>query len=655
MNEKLEIRNKYLLFWAMVTSLLLGFGGFIFLVIWNEYVSLSFISKRYTLLSLYFFIAVLTSFWILWKGSRSNWNNLFTNPVLKISFGNRRIFAYIILALPVFLFNSFTNFKTPYFSWVGLSILMFCATVATLFLYQDKDWKAEAKAWGFFILVASLSFFIGKEFNSISSYPFSMGWSETSRYYLASLPLSDSVYGMDLPLPHRNFTRYLMQAVPFLFSGTGLWFHRFWEAFLRISLPLLTSFFLIRRFSINSYWIKTFAILWGMLFIQQGPIFYPMLIIMIVIFATFDSKNLWGSTFWILLASIWAGLTRINWVPMPALIAFMIYLMENKMEVDKRLSSIFSYFSFPLFWGISGIFTGLLTQQWYQVISGLPADIFSTDFSSDLLWSRLFPNITYSPGIFVGILAITFPILLYIIVSTNGKKGIWHPLKRLSVWVIIVGLFSGGVIVSTKIGGGTNLHNMDTFIVALYVIGSYLYFYCSDEQENRKTKGSFPGLLFGLLILLPVLNNGLSGSPFNKQYNLATERNLQKLQGYVDIFDEKGEILFIAERHLLTFGLIENVDFVNNYEKMILMEMTMGRNMNYLEKFYQDLEDQRFSMIVSDIISTSLRDPLESPLAEENNINVELVSIPITCYYSPLRIFFKEQFMVWTPLKNPTC
>ena len=653
MDERIENRNKYLLSWAMVTSLLVEIGGFIFLIIWDENVSISFASKRFIFLSIYWITAGIIAVWIFWNGSRSNWKYPQIRNAGKNPTRYHRIFAYFFLALPAILFSVISFFNIPYFSWIGLSILMFCSTLATIVLYRDKDWKALTKNWGVLILVACVSFLVGKELNSISSYPFSMGWSETSRYYLASLTMDKTVYGIDLPLPHRNLSRYLMQSIPFLFSGAGLWAHRFWEGLLQIVLPFLASFFLVRRFSLDNKKKKAFAILWGGLFIQQGPVFYPMLVIMILIFSTFDSKHLWRSTFWILLTSIWAGITRVNWIPMPALIAIMIYLMENRNEVENRASRIISYFSYPFFWGVSGILAGLLSQQWYQENSGLPADIFSTDLSSDLLWYRLLPNITYSPGILVGILAITFPILLYIILNMNANKKILHPLNRLSIWAIIASLFLGGVVVSTKIGGGTNLHNMDVFIVALYVIGSYLYFEYVDSHKNNKTQK--PGFLIGLILLIPVLIHGLSGSPFSIQNYLVPEDHLQRLQGYVDEYKDKGEVLFIAERHLLTFGLIENVDFVNDYEKIILMEMTMGRNMNYLERFYQDLKTQKFSMIVSDIIKTSLKDPMKSPLAEENNINAELISKPITCYYSPLEIFSEVGFMVWVPLNEPIC
>jgi hypothetical protein len=83
----------------------------------------------------------------------------------------------------------------------------------------------------------------------ISDYPLSMGWSETSRYYYASLFLSERIYGMEIPPPALHPSRYLLQAIPFLINDTSLWFHRFWQVFLWISLPLLTAYLLARHFA----------------------------------------------------------------------------------------------------------------------------------------------------------------------------------------------------------------------------------------------------------------------------------------------------------------------------------------------------------------------------------------------------------------------
>ena len=53
----------------------------------------------------------------------------------------------------------------------------------------------------------------------ISTYPFSLAWSEASRYYYASLWLSKQVYGQLIPPSVLHPSRYLLQAIPVPVSG----------------------------------------------------------------------------------------------------------------------------------------------------------------------------------------------------------------------------------------------------------------------------------------------------------------------------------------------------------------------------------------------------------------------------------------------------
>jgi hypothetical protein len=78
-------------------------------------------------------------------------------------------------------------------------------------------------------LVYGLAYKIALFLPEISSYPFSLSWSEASRYYYASLFLSDSIYGLHVPLSVLHPSRYLLQSVPFLIPNSPLWLHRLWQ------------------------------------------------------------------------------------------------------------------------------------------------------------------------------------------------------------------------------------------------------------------------------------------------------------------------------------------------------------------------------------------------------------------------------------------
>ena len=166
----------------------------------------------------------------------------------------------------------------------------------------------------------------------VSSYPFSLGWSEGSRYYYASLWLSKQVYGLSVPPSVLHPTRYLLQAFPFLVPGSSLWFNRFWQVFLWVVTTALTSYLLVRRLALPArrkpLVITLSMILWGFIFLFQGPVYYHLQFMVILILWGFDRHHFWRNLILVLIASLWAGISRINWLPVPGLLAAALYLME---------------------------------------------------------------------------------------------------------------------------------------------------------------------------------------------------------------------------------------------------------------------------------------------------------------------------------------
>ena len=92
-----------------------------------------------------------------------------------------------------------------------------------------------------------------------------------------------------------------------------------------------------------------------------------------------------------------------------------------------------------------------------------------------------------------------------------------------------------------------------------------------------------------------------------------------------------GDVLFISERQLLTFGELD-MPIVPEYEKVFLMEMAMGNNEDYLRFFRQKLEEHAFVAIVSDPLSTNIQGSNRS-FADENNAWVEQVVLPMLAEY----------------------
>jgi hypothetical protein len=130
---------------------------------------------------------------------------------------------------------------------------------------------------------------------------------------------------------------------------------------------------------------------------------------------------------------------------------------------------------------------------------------------------------------------------------------------------------------------------------------------------------------------------------------------LDQLQRYVDRFKEKGQVLFIAERQLLTFKSIEDVPLVHDYENLVLSEMSLAGNSIYLGEFYNDLKEHRFSLIITDIMSDRRKIPREEAFAEENNLNIEIVVEPLMCEYRPLIRIKTASILLWVPRTTSNC
>jgi hypothetical protein len=102
------------------------------------------------------------------------------------------------------------------------------------------------------------------QFSGVTSYPFAMGWSETSRFYYPSLFLSEKIFGVRLPWPILHPSLHLLLAPPYWFDAP-LWFHRFWQVFLRFTLLGVTAQALIwrlpsgRRFSLAALALDGFV------------------------------------------------------------------------------------------------------------------------------------------------------------------------------------------------------------------------------------------------------------------------------------------------------------------------------------------------------------------------------------------------------------
>lgn len=502
-------------------------------------------------------------------------------------------------------------------------------------LTPEGNWKI---ALGGSMLVIAVVFKVLIYFiPTVSASPFSLSWSEGSRYYYGSLFLSNRVYGLDIPPSPWHASRYLLLSIPFLVPDSPIWIHRLWQAFLWVGLSGFGGYLFAKRLKIQRKFFVFLVLLWSFLLLNLGPVYYHLMVCVILVTWGTDFDKPVKTSATLVLSSIWAGLSRINWAPVPAFLVISFYFLEIPWDKTKKG---WKYFLQPVLFGL-GIVPAILSYLIYLNYSGNEASKFGSSFTSDLLWNRLWPNSTYSFGILLAVLIISIPMWLIIglRLRENPSQRTW--LKWVLFVLMLAILFVGGLVVSVKIGGGSNLHNMDAYFVLLLTFTVYLFWkrdvYDINHGKVFQEKVT-PKWIVTLAVTIPILLTIREGWVVTPPDLNQDRSDLQRLEKWVsDESSTGGEVLFITERQVQVFHQNPEIQFVPEYEKLELMEMAMSGNTFYLDKFHNDIENHRFSLIVLDAIRLDKKDRTEA-FSEEHNVWVEEVILPLlkSYDYTPL-------------------
>jgi hypothetical protein len=481
----------------------------------------------------------------------------------------------------------------------------------------------------------------------VTDYPFAMGWSETSRFYFPSLFLSEKVYGQKYPWPILHPTLHLLLAPPYLFDAP-LWFHRFWQVAIRYLLVGAVVPALLARLFIQGRAPRWLVGLWMLLFLFIGPVYFHLTIAVILVLLGFSREHDRRTWIVVILASIWCGWSRLNWYPMPGMLAAVLYLME----VPYRGKTIGRYLLKPALWFVAGTLIAYLSQRVYIAISGIPdSGIFYTSLASDLLWYRLLPNSSYFLGILPGALLASLPLWIAMYIVIRSRKSDWHPIRLVLIFAALLVLFLGGLVVSLKIGGGANLHNMDAYFSLLLIVFVYFVF-ARYQPEHGGTAQPVPlhWLLLVALIVMPAWSYLQFNIGFRGTDATARTRNvLAQMQERIDqVNAQGGEILFITQRHLISMHMLEGVTLVPEYEREDLMEIAMANDLSHIQTFREDMEDQRFALIVVDPLNYNILSRQRS-FAEENNVWVTRIMKHILCNYHEEIVFPADEIGLYVP------
>jgi hypothetical protein len=200
----------------------------------------------------------------------------------------------------------------------------------------------------------------------------------------------------------------------------------------------------------------------------------------------------------------------------------------------------------------------------------------------------------------------------------------------------------GGILVSVKIGGGADLHNLDAFLIFWVIITTNIILsrYKLEINKVENKMKFYYGLLF-LIFIIPIMitmQNDVVWKLQESDTQLNDIKGIQEIMNHVSGRSGSKPVLYITERHLIPFGYIKNVDLEVEYEKVFLMEMVMSNNQSYLGEFHQKLENHEFSAIITDSLSPVIKDQ-NSPFWVENNLWVDKVIYPILNNYMLINTF----------------
>ena len=506
------------------------------------------------------------------------------------------------------------------------------------------------------ILAGAYALLAGDYLKFVVNYPFSLSWSEGNRFYDYSLVFGKSLYQYDgdLVLPYYSPGRYALWGLWFLIPNLPIAFHRLWNALLWIVPPLLLGWQLARGLS-RQPGVRFGVALWIGLFLSQGPIYAPILLAASLLLL-FDRSGPWMCGLSIPAASLYAGLSRWTWFGAPGAWSVLLELFSKHPSpaLLRRLRA-------AALIAIAGSLPGILAN-WNRLV--VPKQN-TLSLSQPLLWNRLFPNATLELGILANLLLATGPLILILgwLVITRRFRLDW--LQGLVVGGVLVVTLVAGLVASVKIGGGSNLHNLDMFFISLaFLILPYLdqrqedagdparagHEGALDETPNLLMR-SWPAWARGALVAATLL---LAWPRFSTVQLLElpppgeVERSLDNLHLKIERYKAEGEILFLDQRQLLTFGVIQGVPLLPEYEKKYLMDQAMAGNTAYFQDFYDDLENKRFALIVSEPLFRSYDDEYD-PFGEENNAWVKWVSEAVLCFYTPDKTYRDVRVQLLVP------
>jgi hypothetical protein len=606
----------------------------------------------------------------------------------------RWILAVMLLLMPAWLLQ-YTAWGLilhgPY-----LRILIWAVSTVLIGIFITR---AQGRLLTWHGMLASLALMSGmimfvSSLRDVTDYPFSLGWSEGNRLWDYSVMFGREIYiyPEKQPIPvFLDVGRQFVGGIPFLIPGVTIVQARLWVALVNV-VPYLILGWIAFSLPRKHFLYVFLAGIWAYLFVKQGPIHPPLLLCAIVV-AFAWRKPLWIAVPLILGAGYFAATSRYTWMFAPAMWAGMLELSGATLENNRLTRNSWVRAIAVGLAGLSGGYlipsygpilmariSSVLRSQSGDPVSGAgggmtPAAIADVISEQTLLWYRLFPNATYEQGILLGLFLAIFPLVVLLVYLYKIRRWNLNGWQKPAILLPLLAFLVVGLIVSTKIGGGGDLHNMDMFLIGLLFAGAMAW--RNGGYEWIKQTDQSPLWIRVMLLLLLVIP---ACQPLRYMTPLSVSEDLQWVKTLADIPPEapvpdilpsesdtletlesirravadastRGEVLFADQRQLLTFGFIEGIPLVPEYDKKLLINQAMSDDARYFSRFYKDLAEQRFSLIITNPLYEVIRTEADM-FGEENNAWVKWVTIPLLCYYEPVLTFREAEIQLLAPRRD---
>lgn len=705
MNGLFSSRLKKILLMAVAALLLYNACVELYNIAWDTGEWLGQFSPKWALLLFIFAFACILSFGgigvSLW--APQTWTPLIIRlAILRHRLGFfRYVIAILLLATPVYVLQyTFWGIVLhgPY-----LRIVLICLSIYLLGFLFTVDEKRLVD-WAGASVGALLLTGVGVCFSSlaqVTDYPFSLGWSEGNRLWDYSIMFGRHLYdypdGKEIPV-YLDVGRQFIGGIPFLLSRVTIWQERLWLSLMSV-IPYLIFGWVSFRLNKKDILPWGLAGIWAFTFVKQGPIHPPLLLCAIIVAFTWG-RSLWLAVPLIIGASLFAVTSRSTWLFAPGMWAVMLEMgspIRQAERLDKEtwlrvfsvgLAGIAGGYMLPFLVPVLTAWINAVSGQTFGIPGGISGgvtsdSVMSSISSQPLLWYRLLPNETFEPGILIGLILAVGPISLILIHLIKTRQWIINGWQKAAIVLPLLAFLVVGLIVSTKIGGGGDLHNMDMFIIGLT-------FTCAIAWRNGGRQwidkiNIAPGwiqILVMASILIPSYWAFLGLRPISVTRDVkvvalladipplfpSTDVFPDPLPGFLPSKDDTyealngiraeveraaplGEILFMDQRQLLTFGYITEVPLVPEYDKKVLIDKALSSDAKYFEDFYRDLAAQRFSLIITNPLHERIKTDA-AEFGEENNAWVKWVSTPILCYYEPLYTLRKVTVQILGPRQD---